>query len=107
MYAKVPIIKQDPVVSYRETITEESDRMCMSKSPNKHNRLYAKGDQVDEDLCMDIEKGTCGPKTDPKERAKYMNDTYGWEKDHCGAKLWSFGPDNAGANTLVDATKGV
>jgi elongation factor 2 len=79
----------------------------MSKSPNKHNRLYAKGDNVDEDLCMDIEKGTCGPKTDPKERAKFMNETYGWEKDHCGSKLWSFGPDNAGANTLVDATKGV
>lgn len=48
MYAKCPIIKQDPVVSYRETVTEESDRVCMSKSPNKHNRLYAKGVPIDE-----------------------------------------------------------
>merc|ERR1711998_179067 len=32
-----PIIKGDPVVSFRETVTEESDRMCLSKSPNKHN----------------------------------------------------------------------
>jgi len=36
-----------------------------------------------------------------------MSSKYGWEKDHCLAKLWSFGPENAGANILVDATKGV
>jgi elongation factor 2 len=108
MYAKCPIIKQDPVVSYRETVTEESDRMCMSKSPNKHNRLYAKAEGMDEELALDIEAGQkTGPKVDPKERAKYMNEKYGWEKDHCQAKLWSFGPENAGANCLVDATKGV
>ena len=31
-----------PVVSFRETVSEESDHLCMSKSPNKHNRLYFK-----------------------------------------------------------------
>lgn len=30
----------DPVVSFRETVTAQSDHICMSKSPNKHNRLY-------------------------------------------------------------------
>ena len=30
----------DPVVSFRETVSAESDHTCMSKSPNKHNRLY-------------------------------------------------------------------
>lgn len=30
----------DPVVSFRETVTSESTHTCMSKSPNKHNRLY-------------------------------------------------------------------
>jgi elongation factor 2 len=30
----------DPVVSFRETVTQQSDHVCMSKSPNKHNRLY-------------------------------------------------------------------
>jgi len=107
MYAKCPLIKNDPVVSYRETITEESRVTCMSKSPNKHNRLYAKGDGICEDLSMDIESGKCGPKSDLKERAKYMSEKYEWEKDHCLSKLWSFGPENAGANCLVDATKGV
>ncbi len=30
----------DPVVSFRETVQATSDHICMSKSPNKHNRLY-------------------------------------------------------------------
>ena len=30
----------DPVVSFRETVTQTSDHVVMSKSPNKHNRLY-------------------------------------------------------------------
>lgn len=42
-YAKCDIKKGDPVVLYKETITEESSQMCLSKSPNKHNRLFTKG----------------------------------------------------------------
>ncbi|KAL0310864.1 UNVERIFIED_CONTAM: Elongation factor 2 [Sesamum angustifolium] len=38
------IIKSDPVVSFRETVLERSSRTVMSKSPNKHNRLYMKRD---------------------------------------------------------------
>lgn len=30
----------DPVVSFRETVVNTSDHVVMSKSPNKHNRLY-------------------------------------------------------------------
>ena len=30
----------EPVVSFRETVTATSDHVIMSKSPNKHNRLY-------------------------------------------------------------------
>merc|ERR1712054_312385 len=35
-HACIPIKKSDPVVSYRETVSEESSIMCLSKSPNKH-----------------------------------------------------------------------
>jgi elongation factor 2 len=31
-----------PIVSYRETVSEESEIMCLSKSPNKHNRIFLK-----------------------------------------------------------------
>merc|ERR1719397_1318682 len=33
-HAQIPLKKSDPVVSYRETVSEESDQMCLSKSPN-------------------------------------------------------------------------
>merc|ERR1711904_627155 len=52
-----PIVKGDPVVSFRETVTEESDRMCLSKSPNKHNRLYMKAEPLGEELSQAIDKG--------------------------------------------------
>lgn len=41
-HACIPIKKSDPVVSYRETVTEESSITCLSKSPNKHNRIFCK-----------------------------------------------------------------
>merc|ERR1719323_1772460 len=41
-HAQFPIKQSDPVVSYRETVSEESNQMCLSKSPNKHNRLFMK-----------------------------------------------------------------
>jgi len=39
-FAKCEIKKGDPVVSYRETVTDDSSQLCLSKSPNKHNRLF-------------------------------------------------------------------
>ena len=55
-YACVQLSKSDPVVSYRETVTEESSQMCLSKSPNKHNRLYMKAGPLPSGLAEDIEK---------------------------------------------------
>jgi elongation factor 2 len=56
-YAKCDIIKGDPVVTYKETILEESSQMCLSKSPNKHNRLFCKGMPLGDDLSLMIEEG--------------------------------------------------
>lgn len=54
-HAGIPLKKSDPVVSYRETVSEESDRMCLSKSPNKHNRLFMKAKPMPDGLADDIE----------------------------------------------------
>merc|ERR1719261_918551 len=43
-HAQIPLRKSDPVVSYREGVQAESEHMCLSKSPNKHNRLCLFGD---------------------------------------------------------------
>lgn len=54
-HAGVPIKKSDPVVSYRETVSEESSIMCLSKSPNKHNRLFMKACPMPDELPAAIE----------------------------------------------------
>jgi elongation factor 2 len=80
--------------------------MCLSKSPNKHNRLYCKGAPIDEELSNEIEEGVVGPRSDLKERAKKLADVYGWDKTDA-TKIWCFGPDTTGANMFVDVAKGV
>merc|ERR1711988_1687861 len=39
-YAQCEFTVSEPVVSYRETVTQYSDVTCLAKSPNKHNRIY-------------------------------------------------------------------
>jgi elongation factor 2 len=73
-YAKCEIKKGDPVVTYKETVTDESSQMCLSKSPNKHNRLFMKARPLTDDLSDLIEAEKVGPKSDPKERGKILCD---------------------------------
>ena len=54
-HAQIPIKQSDPVVSYRETVSEESSQMCLSKSPNKHNRLFMKAVPMPDGLAEDID----------------------------------------------------
>lgn len=54
-HACIPIKKSDPVVSYRETISEQSNQMCLSKSPNKHNRLFMMACPMPDGLAEDID----------------------------------------------------
>jgi len=105
-FAKCDIIKGDPVVTYKETVTEESSQMCLSKSPNKHNRLYMKAFPLSDELSDKIESGDCGLKADSKERSKILVEEFDWEKTDT-QKIWAFGPDNDGPNLLVETAKGV
>ena len=101
-----PVQKSDPVVSYRETVSEESDIMCLSKSPNKHNRLYMKARPFPDGLAEDIEKGDVTARQELKARARYLAEKYEWDVAEV-RKIWCFGPDGTGPNLLVDVTKGV
>jgi len=96
----------DPVVSFRETVTATSNQQCLSKSPNKHNRLYMTAEPLADQLSADIEAGKVSSRDDPKSRAKILAEEYQWEQD-AARKIWCFGPDGNGANMLVDVTKGV
>jgi len=96
----------EPVVSFRETVAEESSILCLSKSPNKHNRLYVKARPLDDGLAEEIDKGAINSKDDPKLRARKLADNYNWDVTDA-RKIWAFGPDGTGPNLLVDVTKGV
>lgn len=65
-HACIPLKKSDPVVSYRETVSEESNQICLSKSPNKHNRLHCTAKPMPDGLADDIEKGEINPRDDFK-----------------------------------------
>merc|ERR1712127_96315 len=105
-HAQIPIKKSDPVVSYRETVTEESNIMCLSKSPNKHNRLFMRACPMPDGLAEDIDNGEVSAKQDFKIRGRYLADKYEYDITEA-RKIWCFGPDTMGPNIVIDATKGV
>lgn len=96
----------EPVVSFRETVNTRSDHTVMSKSPNKHNRLYLQAAPLEDGLAEAIDEGKVGPRDDPKLRTKILSEEYNWDKE-LTKKIWCFGPDTMGPNILIDATKGV
>merc|ERR1711874_588871 len=50
-YAGCDFVMSDPVVSYRETVQDNSSITCLAKSPNKHNRIYLVAEKMTEELC--------------------------------------------------------
>jgi elongation factor 2 len=105
-YSGIEIIKSDPVVPYKETVTATSNQTCLSKSPNKHNRLYMVAEPLHEDLTKEIEDGTVKSSDDVKVLSRKLIDVYEWDQ-HDSRKVWCFGPENTGPNIVVDQTKAV
>jgi len=96
----------EPVVSFRETVTMPSDRQCLSKSPNKHNRIFAKAVPLGDELCEDIEDGKAGAEADIKIRSRLLCEKYEWDATDA-RKIWCYGPDGSGPNVVVDTTKAI
>eukprot|EP00216_Chloropicon_sp_CCMP2111_P005196 CAMPEP_0198234072 /NCGR_PEP_ID=MMETSP1446-20131203/167_1 /TAXON_ID=1461542 ORGANISM="Unidentified sp, Strain CCMP2111" /NCGR_SAMPLE_ID=MMETSP1446 /ASSEMBLY_ACC=CAM_ASM_001112 /LENGTH=846 /DNA_ID=CAMNT_0043914801 /DNA_START=322 /DNA_END=2862 /DNA_ORIENTATION=- len=102
-----PIKVGNPVVSFRETVAGKSERTVMSKSPNKHNRVYMTARPLEDGLAEAIDEGEVGPRDEPKLRGRLLAEKFGWDKDIGARKIWCFGPDTMGPNMVVDMTKGV
>merc|ERR1712050_420611 len=105
-YAQCDFSVSDPVVSYRETVQEESSQTCLAKSPKKHNRIYLVATPMEEELNAAIEAGKAGPKADQKERARLLREKFDWD-ENAARKIWCWGPEMEGANLVVDATQGI
>ncbi|GFR62025.1 elongation factor 2, partial [Elysia marginata] len=105
-HAGIPIIVSEPVVSYRETVEQESGITCLSKSPNKHNRIFMRAAPLPEGCAEAIDKGDITPRQDVKERARFMVEKFGFDATEA-RKIWCFGPEGTGPNLLMDCTKAV
>jgi len=105
-HAAIPLKKSDPVVSYRESVDGTSNQTCLSKSPNKHNRLFMTCTKMPDGLAEDIDSGDVTSRQDFKLRGRYLADTYDWDVGEA-RKIWCFGPEGTGPNLVIDVSKGV
>jgi elongation factor 2 len=105
-YCSADLKVSDPVVSFRETVTELSNQVVLSKSANKHNRLFMQAVPLIEGLSEAIENAEINPSDDIKTVARLLADKYEWDVTEA-RKIWAFGPETKGANILADTTKAV
>jgi elongation factor 2 len=106
-FMKTDIKVSQPIVPLRETVIGKSSQDCLSKSPNKHNRLYMTAEALDSKLIDDLIDGVVTSRDDINKRSKHLVDKYGWDVNE-SKKIWAFGPEgDEETNTIVDCTKGV
>ncbi|CAF4216770.1 unnamed protein product [Rotaria sp. Silwood2] len=96
----------DSILSYRETISEESEIMCLAKSSNKRSRIYLKARPMPNGLLEDIDEGEVTSHQEVKARARYLNEQYDYDINEA-RRIWCFGPERTGPNFFIDCTKGV
>lgn len=96
-----------PVVTYMETVTKESSEV-LSKSANKHNRLFCTIEPLNEEICHMFDEGDVKPGMDAKERAKILREPpFQWDEASTPQKIWCFGDDGIGPNCVSERTVGV
>jgi elongation factor 2 len=99
--AKVEIVTSQPLINYRETIRAGAGPI-MSKSPNRHNKIFMKVEVLDEKVAEMIRNGTLNEYKDKKEVAKILKEA-GWDGDEA-KRVMRF---DIRGNVMVDGTKGV
>jgi len=103
-----PISTSEPVVTYCETITTESPEV-LSKSANKHNRLFCVAQPLNDEIQTLFDEEVVGPGMDVKDRSKILREhpAFGWEEAATPQKIWCFGDDGIGPNVMTERTVGV
>lgn len=105
-FMKAEIKVSEPIVPFRESVLSASSQICLSKSPNKHNRLYMTAEPLDAELVNKMASKEITFKDDVNVRSKILVNDYGWDVNDT-KKIWNFGPEgDEEVNMLVDSTKG-
>ena len=95
------ITTTQPLINYRETIRNSAGPI-MSKSPNKHNKIFMRIEPLGEEIIELIKNGHIHEDLDKKQMAKILREK-GWSADE--AK--SVAAVDVSGNILLDQTKGV
>jgi elongation factor 2 len=99
--AGLEITTTQPLINYRETVTTRAGPI-MSKSPNKHNKIFMRVEHLQEDVIEMLRTGQIKEDMDKKVMAKILR-----EKDWNADEARSVAAIDPGGNMLIDETKGV
>jgi elongation factor 2 len=115
----IKVIKSKPIVSLRESIlnktitnlkTDKSEvNLIVTKSPNKHNRIYVNAQPLTNKLIEDLENGLIDTSQlkniKPFSKIISGNENYDFIKSDA-ERIWTFGIEDSLPNILCDLTKG-
>jgi elongation factor 2 len=99
--AGLEITTTQPLINYRETSRIKTSPI-MSKSPNKHNKIFMRVEPLNEDIIDMIRIGQIREDMDKKEMARLLREK-GWSADEAR----SVAALDVTGNMLIDETKGV
>jgi len=98
--AGLEIITSKPLINYRETVRAAAGPI-MSKSPNRHNKIFIRIEPLADDVIELIRTGKVNENMDKKDIGKVLREK-GWEADEARSVVAI-----ESSNLFVDATKGV
>ncbi len=95
------IVTSQPIINYRETIRSSAGPV-MSRSPNRHNKIYMRVEPLGEDIIELIRNGTLNENLDRKTIQKILRE-HGWDAEEARNVV---AIDERG-NIMTEMTKGV
>lgn len=98
---KVEVITSEPLINYRETVKGTCEPV-MSKSPNRHNKIFMKVEPLEPAIGDLLRSGQIGEMKDKKMMAELLKKE-GWDTDTIKRIMRL---DSRG-NVLINGTKGV
>ncbi len=98
---KVEIITAEPLINYRETV-KGSCEPIMSKSPNRHNKIFMKVEPLEPEISEMIRTGELSDMKDKKEIATILREK-GWDPN-VSKNVMMFDPRG---NVMINGTRGV
>ncbi|HZB99462.1 MAG TPA: elongation factor EF-2 [Nitrososphaeraceae archaeon] len=99
--AGLNITTTQPLINYRETVRTKAGPI-MSKSPNKHNKIFMRIESLGDEIIELIRNGQIKEDMDKKEMAKILREK-GWNADEAR----NVAAIDVSGNMLIDETKGV